>query len=206
MAKRLTKTQLLALVERHGVTVPEGEEATNKQIEAALTKASIPLDPIAADTAQAADGGPERKVAFDDLSEDEQARLLKEAAQRAAVEGPPAAVAPTAEGAAPGVPLTQTVQSTVEGESDAAVKKGRKRNARIRELMEPRSHLRKCPLGESGYDGDGRVEVYPAEKPAVVNSTGQVTEPARPITTAHCLVCGATEAIDKPHAEVVAEL
>jgi len=65
------------------------------------------------------------------------------------------------------------------------------------ELLDDRDHLRGCP--------GGRIEAFPATKAAVVNSNGQIVEPAAPVTTVRCVECGGQNVIEDPFDEVFAD-
>ena len=65
------------------------------------------------------------------------------------------------------------------------------RDARVRELIRPRSHAEGCPvLPENG--GEGRVEHYSARRPA----NPLKAEPARDLTIVRCIECGGTQPIE----------
>jgi hypothetical protein len=65
------------------------------------------------------------------------------------------------------------------------------RDARVRELITPRTHAEGCPgLPENG--GRGRVEFYGARRPA----NPQKAEPARDLTIVRCQECGGTRPIE----------
>jgi hypothetical protein len=71
----------------------------------------------------------------------------------------------------------------------------RERDARLREQIDLRDHLRHCPM-------DGRVEAYPHTRPA----KPQQGLPARPVTVVRCIECGGTTVLEREYQEFIASI
>lgn len=72
---------------------------------------------------------------------------------------------------------------------------GRRRQEQIRALLDPRDHMRDCPM-------DGRVEAYGARKPAKPDQA----IPAADVTVVRCVECAGSLVLDEPFPDVVARL
>jgi hypothetical protein len=106
-------------------------------------------------------------VTLDELSPEARAQLLEEA--KASID---AAALPTDEEAA-----------------------GAARNAQLGALMDPRDHLRDCPM-------DGRYEAYGDRRPAKPDQG----VPAEDVTVVRCIECGGTNVLSEAHGPLLARL
>lgn len=82
--------------------------------------------------------------------------------------------------------------ATIDAEDDDAA---RRRTEQIADLMDPRDHMRECPM-------DGRFEAYAARKPANVEQA----IPAKDVTIVACIECGGRVVLDESYSDIIARL